>query len=914
MSIPVLGRGVELAAVDQFVEALALGPAGLVLEGEAGIGKTTLWDIACAAARERGRRVLACRGAAAEARMSYAALSALLADVDDEALARLPGPQRDALNAALLRARPASGTPPDRRAVATGFVSLLDRLALDAPVVVAIDDLQWLDVSSAEAVRFAARRLSGPVGVLATERRPDPAGERALSELRHPGRLLRLRLGPLASEDVRRLLTQRTGRRLTRAVIDRIDDTAGGNPFVALELARALTDSGDPGPSSFPRSLRELVDVRLAGLDRGALEALLLAAAATRPRVAWIQRVLEDRDAAELLGHAEAAGIVEIELGHVRFVHPLLATGVYAAATAAERRSAHRRLAGVVDDAEERARHLGLASVVADPEIVAALEAGAAAARTRGAPSDAAELLEIALNLGDEHPGRMIDAAEHRFAAGDSARARTLLERATGVLAAGPERGRALALLGTIRCRDDSYEEGAALLEQALAESGPGAARVALTLELAYVLANVGRNHDALSTVLPAVADAVEIGDPGLLAEALAVTSIIRFLSGQGVDEPALARAQQLEDPDRRTFFQSRPSLIAALLLLWTGKLDEAQRALDGVRQACIERGEESELVYATRHTAGLACARGDLKRARQIVADGLQRASQLDSRMARAIALADQATVAAWTGGVEEARRAAGESLTLFKEIGSFAGTLMPVEALSGLELSLGDADAAARWIALPAAAVVAEVGDPAVVPFVADAVEALLASERVEEALPLVEWLETRSAALGRAPLLAVASRCRGIMMAARGDVPAAAEALQQAVADHDRFPIAFERARTLLVLGQIERRLRRRRAARASLEDARSTFDGLGAVLWVTRAEAELERLGPRRGAGDDLTPGEQRVAELAATGLPNRAVAAALFISPKTVEANLARVYRKLGIRSRAQLGHHMAAKD
>ena len=481
---------------------------------------------------------------------------------------------------------------------------------------------------------------------------------------------------------------------------------------------------------------------------------------------------------------------------------------------------AHRRLADVVDDTEERARHLGLASIVADPEIVAALEAGAATARARGAPADAAELLEIALNLGDAHPARMIDAAEHRFAAGDSSRARTLLERATGLLAAGAERGRALALLGTIRCRDDSYEEGAPHLEQALAEAGPGEARVTLTFELAYVLANVGRNRDALVTVAPAVADATEVADPGLLAEALAVTSIVRFLSGQGVDESGLARSRQLEDPDRRTFFQSRPSLIAALLLLWTGNLDEAQRALDGVRQSCIERGEESELVYATRHTAGLACARGDLERAREIVADGLGRAWQLDSRMARAIALSDHATVAAWTGDVEEARRAAGESLALFKEIGSFAGALMPVEALGGLELSLGDAEAAARWIALPAAAVIAEVGDPAVVPFVADAVEALLASERVEEALPLVEWLETRSAALGRAPLIAVAYRCRGLVMAAHGDVPAAAEALQQAMADHDRFPIAFERARTLLVLGQLQRRLRSRRAARASL----------------------------------------------------------------------------------------------
>ena len=236
-----------------------------------------------------------------------------------------------------------------------------------------------------------------------------------------------------------------------------------------------------------------------------------------------------------------------------------------------------------------------------------------------------------------------------------------------------------------------------------------------------------------------------------------------------------------------------------------------------------------------------------------------------------------------------------------------------MPIEALGALELSLGESEAAAALLAQPAGAVISEVGDPAIVPFVADAVEALLGSGHIHEAQPLVEWFERRSAALGRAPLLALAARCRGLELATRGDITAAQEALQHAMAAHDRFPIAFEHARTALVLGQVQRRLRKRRAARASLEDARSIFAALGANLWVARAEAELERLGLRRGAGDDLTPGERRIAELAATGLTNRAVAAALFVSPKTVEASLTRVYRKLGISSRAQLGRHMATE-
>lgn len=910
-----LGREVELAAVERFVEGVATGPAGLVVEGDAGIGKTTLWTAACAVAREHGVRVLVCGGAAAEARMGYAALAELLADIDAETIAQLPGPQNDALNTALLRTRPPAGFPPDRRAVATAVVSLLERLAHETPVLVAIDDLQWLDASSADAIRFAARRLTGPIGLLVAQRGTDRSFAGQPFALRDPDRLHRLTLGAMAAGDIRRLVAQRTGRRFARALLDRIDRTADGNPFVALELARTVDASDDPSPVSLPESLRELVDVRIAGLEPDVRDALLLAAALTRARVAWVQQGLGgDLDAAELLGRAEAAGIVHVARGEARFAHPLLARGVYAAADAAERRRAHRRLAGVVDDPEERARHFGLASVQAEPEVVAALSAGAATAIARGAPADAAELLELALNLGAEDPALIIEAAEQHFAAGDSAPARLLLERALKALPAGPRRARALALLGTIRCREDNYAEGAALLEQALAESGPGEARVLLTLELAYVLANAGRNRDALATVDPAVRDAGEIGDPGLLAEALAVTTIVRFLCGHGLDNVALARARELENPDRRTFFQSRPSLIAGILLLWTGALDEAQRLLDGVRERCIERGEESEIVYASRHTAGLACARGDLARAQGIVADGVERAWQLDSRMARALALADQATVGAWTGRVEEAREAAKQSLALFHEIGSFAGALTAIAALGSLELSLGDAEASARWLAGPSAAAAAEVGDPAIVPFVADAVEALVGAGRIDDALPLVDWFETCSAALNRAPLDAIAMRCRGLALATRGDVEAAQDALQRALAAHDRFPIAFERARTLLVLGQLQRRLRARRAARGSLAAARSAFDALGAILWVARADAELARLGLRGGAGNDLTPSEQHIAELAATGLTNRAVAAAVFVSPKTVEATLSRVYRKLGITSRAQLACHMATRD
>ena len=902
MSASVLGRDWELAAVGEFVEACERGPAALAFEGDAGLGKTTLWAAACAAARERGQLVLTCRGDPAEARMGYAVLADLLADVPASDVDALPPPQQEGLNAALLRARPADGAPPDPRAVATGFVSLLERLAGERPVVVAVDDLQWLDASSAEAIRFAGRRVGGPIGFLSARR----DSERHIV-LRHSAWTRVIALRPLAAEHVRRLVQERTDRVFTRTMLERIGRTADGNPFVALELARAL----DAGRETFPKSLRELVDARIAGLRAEVLDTLLHAAALTRPRIAWLQRALAGEPVAELLGEAEAAGVVEVELDRVRFAHPLLADGVYAAATGSQRKAAHRRLAVVVEDPEERARHLGLASVEADPQTVAALEAGAAAARARGAPADAADLLELALELGATDPARMTQAAEDRFAAGDTARARALLEPAIASLPRGADRSRAVARLGTIRTRDDGFGEGAVLLEQALAECPAGAARVALTLELAYVLANAGRNADAHRTVAPAVHDATALGDDGLLGEALAVTAMVRFLYGAGLDRAMLTRALALEDHERRTIFSSRPSVVAAILLHWVGDFEAAERTFVAVRQICTDRGEESELVYASRHTAGLACWRGDVERARRIVADGLERAWQLDSRMARALALSDQATVAAWTGDVDSARQAGTEALGLFEQTRSFAGVLVSVGTLGSLELALGAPADAAMWLAEPSAAAAAEVGDPAIVPFVADTVEALAGADRVEEAAALTRWYEARAAALGRPALEALALRCRGILLAADGNAEEAEGFLRRALEAHSRFPIAFEQARTRLVLGRLQRRRRARAAARASLEDAHTAFDSLGAALWAASARTELDQLGLRRSAGVSLTPSERRIAELAATGMTNRAVAAALFVSPKTVEATLSRAYRKLGITSRAQLGMRMS---
>ncbi len=913
MSTALVGRREELDVVEDLARAVANGPAALLLEGEAGIGKTMLWTAGLEAGRGAGFRILVSRGAGAEVKLGYAALTDLLADVDDAAISALPSPQRRALSVALLRSEPTAGTPPDARAVATGFLTLLEALAENDPIMIAIDELQWLDRSSARALRFAARRLTGPVCVLAARRNPPEPPPSDGLRLRDAERLRILRLKPLPRDGIHQLLRERIGGPFPPPTLARIDRIAAGNPFVALEVARALHTDGHPGTPTLPESLRELVTARLSELKPEVLGALVLAAALARPRIHAIQSALEAGDAGELLGEAEAAEIVAIEGGAVSFTHPVLASGVYSNATAAERRAAHRRLAAVVDGTEERARHLALASVNADPEVIAALDEAAADAHARGAPADAAELLALAFGLGAEQPERLIAAAESNFAAGDVREADTLARRAVSALEAGPERARALGLLGTIRYRDNSYVEAIELLEQARAEADSGAFRVMLALTLVYLFANSGRLRDAPPRAATAVVEAERLGEDGLLAEALAVRTMVRCLVGGGIDEAALGRALELEDPQRPTPILLTPTLIAAYLWGWTGRFEEGLAALDRARRRCIDHGMETELVHLTANTARIPCDLGDLDRARELVADTNRRALELGTEAARAVALGNEAVVAGWEGVAERARTCALESLQLFESIGDPGEAFVTVEALGRLELSLENHAAAAAVLVPAMEAVMATGGgEPAMPPIAPDAVEALLALGRVDEAEPILRWLDECAASLGRPRVVALAARCRGLALAAGGELGPAADALETALAAHALEPIAYEQARTLLAKGRLQRRRRQRRAAGESIERAREIFERLSAWLWVERSDAELGRLGRRRSTNrDELTPSERRVAELAASGLTNREVGAELFISSKTVEANLARVYRKLEIHSRAELGRRMA---
>jgi DNA-binding CsgD family transcriptional regulator len=932
MDASIVGRDAELGAIERLLEGSTGSPALLELEGAPGMGKTTVWEEGCRRAREAGRTVLAARGAGAEVRLGYAALADLLADLDDATLAALPTPQRRALEAALLRGD-TPGPPGDPRAVATALRSVLEALAAAGPVLLALDDLQWLDPSSADALRFAVRRLTGPVAVLLARREPDPgagldpgapsapglpglaspAPPPAPFELRGSGAAERLVLAPLPPAAIEALLRARAGS-LSRTASRRIAEVAAGNPFIALELARTVDPSALAIPTELPAGLRELVDARLGVLDPPDRHVVLHAAMLTRPTVALVEAALEDADVPAALAAAEGGAILRLDGARIAFSHPLLATGAYAAATGPERREAHRRIAGVTSG-EERARHLALASLTAEPDVIAALDAAAAAARERGASSDAAQLLELALRLGAADPERRQEAAERHLDAGDVARARELLEGLVEEQPPGGTRARALAALGTVHRLDDDLHGSRAFLERAAAEAEDPGLSLAVSLELAFTCTQAADLGAGLPHADRAVVEAEALGAPGLLAPALAVRTMIHFLVGEGVDEDSLRRSLELEDPDARTPGVLRPTFIAGLVMAWTGRHEEAHEKIGRVRAEYRERGAESDIVMMTMHLGTLACARGDTEFGRALIEETIERADQLGSPSSRAIALANQVEVAAWVGEVGTARRAAAEALTLAEQIRSPVSEMFTRAALGRLELSLGDHAAAAAEL-LPGArmAIAIGSGDPDTLPLIPDSLEALTALGRVEEATPVQAFQRRRADEIGRSTLLAVAARGDGQLAAAAGDLDAAEEALHRALDEHERLPLRFEVARTLLALGQVQRRRRRRAAARESLGRARELFEALGAVLWAARAAGELERIDTARSGDAGLTAAEERAAVLAAGGLTNREVAAELFVSPKTVEATLSRVYRKLGIRSRAELGGWLAARE
>ena len=475
MPVEVIGRDDDLRSLyAQLRRGAARGPSAIALEGEAGIGKSTLWAAAVEAARGQGLRVLSSRPAESERALAYAGLGDLLDGALGEVLPALTPPRRRALEVALL-VEDAAGRPVDARALGVAVRSALQLLAEDG-LVVAIDDLQWLDASSASVLGFALRRLPDSALLLVwTRRLGDGEESSAVEDALDADRIEHVRVGPLSAGAIQQLLRDRLSRTVPRPTLLRLHEASGGNPFYALELARALGAEGavrDPTqPLPVPERLEELVSTRLDGFTGGTREALVLASAHPRLTVPELRSLGIERSA---LDPALGENVLELERDTVRFTHPLLASVLYQGLSADERQRAHRRLAELAGDGLARARHLALSVDRPDPELAAVLEQAAAAAAAQGAPIAAGELGEHALRLTPaetraDADRRAMATARLHLAAGEVERARVLAGDLVARASAGTERAEALVLLAEIE--SEAPQRAIPLLQEALPDA-----------------------------------------------------------------------------------------------------------------------------------------------------------------------------------------------------------------------------------------------------------------------------------------------------------------------------------------------------------------------------------------------------------------------------------------------------------
>jgi DNA-binding CsgD family transcriptional regulator len=912
---PVLGgqgRAAEARVVEDFLTSASTAPSALVIEGDAGIGKTTLWLSALEQARERGFAVLSARASATDSVLAYTSLADLLADAGIDGTL-LPEPQRLAVDRILLRAN-IDGQPTDQRTVAAAVVSVIQIVAETSPVLVAVDDLQWLDLSSAHAIAFTARRATGRIGLLATFRTNDHR-DRAPSWFAPapPAELMRIRLGPLSVGALHTAVSQRLGRSLSRPQMSRIYEVSAGNPFYAIELARTLIDQPPGAQVSTPGTLMELVHNRVGTLKPAVREALLAVACVGSPKISEIAYAIgsDTQHAVGLLEVAETEGIVEITGNRVQFTHPLLGKGCYDDATAARRRAMHRRLAELVTEPELRARHLALSDPVGEPRTVHALDTAAEIAYGRGAVATAAELLGLAIGLGADTPERRVRCAAFHFNTGNTAEARTMLERTAEGQAPPGLRAQAWRLLGLWSLLDGSSREAVELLGEALDDADDDLVlRVQILIPLAYAQVNVRQPDDAARSIADAVRTAEQIQQPQLLSQAIAMQALVAFYVGDGLDEPALQRALELEDRDAPVSALLDASVQSAVLMGGSGRLDEARDEWLAIRRRGIERGEEIELLMFAFHSGLNEIWRGNFADAALIAEDTAERSVQLvGGDLPLVVAPMLQSALAAYAGQEVEARRHAREALAICRRCDSpLLVTVWPITTLGFLEVSLGNYHAALETLQpwLRAIKQKPSATEIFVAPFLPDAIEAMIALGHLTEAEQMIDVLESNGRRLDRPWMLAGGGRCRALLLAGHGRLDAARVAAEQAMTEYDRLPMPFERARTQLLLGQLQRRQRRRDVASINLGAALAVFDDLGTPLWAAKARASLGHSEVAGGPTKLLTAGERRVAELAASGMTNRDVAAALFISPKTVEVHLTHIYRKLDVHTRTEL--------
>ncbi len=885
--------------------AAASAPATLSMEGVPGIGKSTLCRLLSAQARDGGTTVLDCRPTQAEQMLSFAALTDLLSPIDDATLEELPDPQREALAATTLRCH-ADGQAPEPRVIGTGLANLFGILAARQPLIVLVDDEQWLDQPSRDALTFALRRIEAdlPFG-LVTSRRSGTPGPSELAAALAAQWKRELHLDGMTAAAIFHIVRQELGLTLARPTLLRITEASGGNPFLAVELAR--------NGLVVPKSLYALTIDRLARLPETTRAAVLAVACAGRPPIS----LLSELGLREPLVVAEDEGIVEIHQGRVDFTHPLLGAAALELALPSEQRDVHRRLAERTGDPEARARHSALSTPDPDPQVAAALEAAVAFAVARGAAGTATDLARLAVERTEEgHPydewRRRVRLAELLHVAGATGEAGDVLERLEADCPPGTVRAQGWLALTEVAYQTSSMQRAFACAARALEDAGDDAAiRARALLSMATLSADATERSEHARAAQHCL-DRAALEDPQLRSWALCEQVSAEFHLGNRLDRPKLDQALVLERTGREWRSNDQVAAIRPVLLKWSDDLPAAYDALTELRERALEEGNEGLAPYVLGHLSGVALRMGRIEEATSFAADHLAHAESAGQESQRMQALVTTAGVDAQCGRLDAALEASREVLA-WAEAEEDGWLEMSAAGLIGfVALTRQDAGGAHEWLdRWWLACEKAGAGDPGISRFHGDHVEALLVNGAVEAAEDRLLDLERRADRGGRVSAQAVAKRCRGLFAAGAGDLDDAVALLHDSLELHEQAPNPFEQGRTLLVLGIAHRRARAKREASRVLGEALEVFNGVGSPAWAERAEAELARVGSRPDSPLELTASERRIAELAASGLTNRQVAEQAFVSAKTVEANLARVYRKLGISSRAELGARMA---
>jgi DNA-binding CsgD family transcriptional regulator len=917
-----IGRASEVAASVGVITGT--GPdLAVLIEGTPGIGKTVVLDAAIDAARAAGALVLQTRPSEAEGHMAFLGLHDLLAPALSEALPTLPAPQRARIEAAIGIGAAPEGDGHDEGRLAIAVLGALRSLAARRRLVLAIDDLQWLDPSSAAVLDVTLGRLrEADVRVVAARREgADARGRLDLPRL-FRDRVVTVRLGGLTIGELHRLLTERLGEALARPALLRVHEISRGNAFHALELARSLGPGGAPGPAlraAVPADVALLLRRRLATLPRSSRDLVTLVALSPRPSNETLARVLDitldeldERAAAPI-----AAGLLSLVDRGLALAHPLVGSAARQELGQRTIQAWHRRLAAAVADDDEAAVHLSLGTTQPDENVAAALERAARRGLGRGATIDAIDQLDRTIQLtpdghADALVRRRLLLVRALVLAGDTRRAGAVLDRLEIDDIGDPSmRADAVLLLGVVQRFLGEHVAAMARHEDALRWTTDDRLRARLHMRLAWL------SEWDLARALEHAEQALALLDPAIAALdysfVLLLTARLRLHLGLAADHDAVRRGSELQAAaaERDWNLSTTPIDWAIWMEDWPG----ARAQLDAAARAAELAGDETLGGALLRRRIEAETWAGGLGLARDLVETAVEQAESTQQVPAIASARARRALVLAQVGDIDAAGPEADEAYRLAEAFGSpvvlaYAATSVASVALARGQLHRVDEVLSRATAALDASGDI----DHSAHRFHADHLDALIGLGELERARALADRLERRGDLGPRPTWSGVAARGRASIAAAEGDIEAASGHIERALAFHAGPTVPIESARTHVAAAEIERRRGRRKAAASELGAAIEILQAIGAAGLAGRVRRDLALLTGDRSDRHTLTPSQQRIATLASEGLRNREIATRLGISEKTVEAALGHAYEKLQIRSRAQLSAALRASE